>query len=239
MSYKKIHQVCLSLKDEKRSIGVARYFKTGKGEYGEGDTFYGLSVPTSRSIARDFKELSFAEVEKLFHSPIHEERLIGIHILNLQYTKAVKMVDLKIQKHIYKSYFKWRSGINNWDLVDSSAPYLSGHFYFHYDTKDLFKLVKSKKLWERRIAVLSCFYFIRQKDFSIPLKIIETRLYDKEDLMHKACGWMLREIGTRDAKLLRDFLKDHAHSMPRTALRYSIEKFSETERKKWLGQKNR
>lgn len=239
MTYKKIHQICLSLKDDDRAAGAARYFKTGKGDYGEGDLFYGLSVPTSRGIARDFKNLPLNELEKLFYSSVHEERLIGIHILNLQYAAAIKAVDLKNQNLLYKSFFKWRAGINNWDLVDSLAPFLSGHYYFHYDTKDLWKLAKSRKLWDRRMAVLSCFYFIRQKDFSIPLKIIEARLYDKEDLMHKACGWMLREIGSRDIKILRTFLSAHSHKMPRTALRYSIEKLSEAERKKWLAQKNK
>jgi len=237
MSFADIHKRCLITGNKEKAEGVARFFKTGKGEYGEGDIFLGINALTVRTLAKEFKELGLAEIKKLFESEIHEERMIGIAILNLQYEKAAKIGNEKQQHILYKKYFSWRKGVNNWDLVDSSAPTLSGHFYFHHDDSDLYKLLQSKNLWERRIAVLSCFYFIRQKSFSIPLKIIEARLYDKEDLMHKACGWMLREIGKRDLKVLRNFLKTHAGEMPRTALRYSIEKMSADERKKWMDQK--
>jgi len=239
MSFSEIHKRCLSSGNKVKAEGVARFFKTGKGQYGEGDIFVGLNASEMRSLAKEFKDLELVEIKKLFESAIHEERMIGISILTLQYEQAVKKGDEKLQNDLYKKYFSWRKGINNWDLVDSSAPSLSGHYYFHRDDKDLYKLLKSKKLWERRIAVLSCFYFIRQKSFDVPLKIIEERLYDPEDLMHKACGWMLREIGKRDLKVLRTFLKDHAGQMPRTALRYSIEKMGADERKKWMNQKNK
>lgn len=239
MSYNEIHRRCLHLKDEKKARGVARFFKTGRGEYGEGDIFYGINTPTAKAIAKEFSDLELNEIQKLFQSPVHEERSIGINILIRHYFRAIKESDEKRLRFLYKKYYSWRKGVNNWDLVDSSAPYLSGHYYFHCDSKDLLKLVKSKDLWERRIAVISCFYYIRQSEFKIPLKIIENRLYDKEDLMHKACGWMMREIGKRDSKVLRAFLQTHAHAMPRTTLRYSIEKFSVEERKKWMSLKNR
>lgn len=218
---------------------MARFFKTSKGEYGEGDIFYGINTPTSKKIAKEFCDLDLDELTKLFQSPVHEERSIGISILGLQYADAIKANDEKSLKRLYKKFYSWKKSVNNWDLVDSSAPYISGHYYFHFEDRDLFKLVKSKDLWDRRIAVVSCFYHIRQSAFDVPLKVIEARLYDKEDLMHKACGWMLREIGKRDVDLMRRFLKDHAHSMPRTALRYSIEKLSPIERKKWMDMKNK
>ncbi len=239
MTFAEIHKRCLCLADKEKAAGVARFFKTGKGEYGEGDKFIGLNVPVIKKLAVEFNELTLEEIGKLFDSAIHEERLIGISILNLQYVSAIKKKDLKKQKLLYKKYFAWRKGVNNWDLVDSSAPYLSGHYYFHHEDADLYKLLKSSNLWERRIAVLSCFYYIRQNSFEVPLKSIEARLYDKEDLMHKACGWMLREIGKRDLEILRTFLKSHAHVMPRTALRYSIEKMTGAERKRWMMLKNK
>lgn len=234
MSYAEIHNRCLLIGNKEKAKGVARFFKTGKGEYGEGDIFIGINTPAVRALSKEFKDLDLREVKKLFDSEIHEERSIGIAILNRQYEKAVKSVDLKTQTRLYKKYFSWRKRVNNWDLVDSSAPYLSGHYYFHQDDIDLYKLLKSSNLWERRMAILSCFYFIRQKSFDVPLEIIEERLFDKEDLMHKACGWMLREIGNRDLNLLRSFLKKHAAVMPRTSLRYSLEKLNPVERKRWM-----
>ncbi len=241
-TYKEIHTRCLNLKDTERAQGAKRFFKTGKGEYGEGDLFYGISVPQSRKIAKEYYDLSLDQIEKLFKSKIHEERLIGIFILNQQYQKAIKLNDTLLQKNLYKKYFAWRSGVNNWDLVDSSAPYISGHYYFHHSTHsfsgDLLKLAKSKVLWDRRIAVLSMFYFIRQNNYKIPLQIIELRLFDDEDLMHKACGWMLREIGKNDKTQLVQFLEKHAATMPRTSLRYSIEKMSDKEKKYFMGLKN-
>lgn len=236
-SYRTIHKRCLVLKNDDKAQGVARFFKTGFGQYGEGDIFYGINVPTLRKIASEFKDLLFDEIAKLFASPIHEERLIGVFILNGQYVAALKNGDSALQKKIYKKFFTWRKGINNWDLVDSSAPYIAGHYYFHFDSIDLEKLNKSKNLWDRRMAVVSMFYFIRQHSFSLPLKILKTRLYDKEDLMHKACGWMLREIGKREVDVLLSFLNQHAHVMPRTALRYSIERLPKIKQKDYMSKK--
>lgn len=239
MSYNEIHKRCLTIGTPEKAKGAARFFKTGKSEYGEGDIFLGINAPAVRALSLEFKDLGLNEIKKLFDSEIHEERSIGIAILSRQYAKVIKSGDFKTQTFLYNKFFSWRKRVNNWDLVDSSAPYLSGHYYFHHDDKDLYKLLQSRHLWERRIAVLSCFYFIRQNSFDVPLRIIEERLFDKEDLMHKACGWMLREIGKRDLKVLRSFLKAHAGKMPRTALRYSIEKMAVGERKKWMNQKNK
>lgn len=234
MSYKIIHQKCLKLKDTTKALGASRFFKTGKGEYGEGDIFFGINVPDSKKIAKAHSDSEESEIEKLLHSKIHEERIIGLHILKLQYERAVKKEDLKNQKKLYQLFFALKSRVNNWDLVDSSAPYISGHFYFHHSHTHLKSLSKSKSLWDRRIAVVSMFYFIRQNELSFSLKVISLHLADKEDLMHKACGWMLREIGKRDKKVLVDYLEKYSSHMARTTLRYAIEKFSKSEREYFL-----
>lgn len=212
---------------------LQRFFKTGPGEYGEGDIFVGIKVPPCRELAKKYKDLSFNDLQKLIRSPIHEERAIALMILVLQFKKA----DEALQTKIYKFYFKNVKGINNWDLVDASAPYIVGPYLFDRDRKILYKFARSKKLWEKRIAMLSTYYFIRQKDFADALKIAEILLHDKHDLMHKAVGWMLREIGNRDITTEKKFLNKHAATMPRTALRYAIEKFPETERQKYLKMK--
>lgn len=236
-SYKKIHARCLKLNDKESAQGAMRFFKTGKGEYGEGDLFYGIKSPVLRKLSKEYKDLSLFEIEKCLQSKIHEERLLGLFILVLQYQQSSKLGDEKKHLEIYKLYFKNKAHVNNWDLVDLSAPHISGHFYFHYKSSDLNKILNSKNLWDRRIAVLSTFYFIRQENFDLPLKVLEKRLYDKEDLMHKACGWMLREIGKKDKTQLVQFLEKHAATMPRTALRYAIEKMSEKEKKYFMGLK--
>lgn len=212
---------------------LQRFFKTGPGEYGEGDIFAGIKVPPCRELARKYKDLSFGDLQKLIRSPIHEERTIALMILTMQFKKA----DEALQTKIYKFYFKNLKGINNWDLVDGSAPYIVGPYLFERDRKILFKLARSKKLWEKRIAMLSTYYFIRQKDYADALKIAEILLHDKHDLMHKAVGWMLREIGNRDPATEKKFLNKHAATMPRTTLRYAIEKFPEAERQKYLKMK--
>jgi len=212
---------------------LQRFFKTGPGEYGEGDIFAGIKVPPCRELAKKYRDLSFNDLQKLLRSPIHEERSIALMILHLRFKKA----DEVLQTKIYKFYFKNLKSINNWDLVDGSAPYIVGPYLENRDRKILYKLAKSKNLWERRIGMLSTFHFIRQNDFTDALKIAEHLLYDKHDLMHKAMGWMLREIGKRDAVAERKFLSRFAATMPRTALRYAIEKFPETERLKYLKMK--
>ena len=206
------------------------FFKTGKGEYGEGDVFAGLKVPTQRKIAREFKDLSLADLKELLHSKIHEERLISLLILVNNYERG----DEKEKKSIYTFYIKNRMGINNWDLVDLSAPKIVGKYLFDKDKSILFKFASSKNLWERRIAILSTYEFIRNHQYDTTLKIAKILFEDEHDLIHKAVGWMLREIGKKDLKVEEIFLKKHYKKMPRTMLRYAIEKFPEIKRKKYL-----
>jgi len=206
------------------------FFKTGKGEYGEGDVFVGLKVPTQRKLAGEFRDLSLRDLKILLNSPVHEERLISLFILVDKYEKG----DKKEKEIIFSFYLKNRKGINNWDLVDLSAPKIIGKHLFTKDKSLLFKFAVSKNLWERRIAVLSTYEFIRNNDFKTTLKIAELLLEDEHNLIHKAVGWMLREIGKRDLQAEEKFLKIHYKKMPRTMLRYAIEKFPETKRKKYL-----
>lgn len=234
LSFQTIHQRCLELKDLKKILLVKRFFKSGPGEYGEGDIFFGINVPTTRKLALEFKELSQGEIKKLFLSPVHEERLIGIHILNGQFEMALKKNDIKLIEKLYKQYFSLRKRVNNWDLVDSSAPYITGKYFFHFNSSDLYQILDSKNLWERRIAILSMFYYIKNGQFALPLTVLEKRLFDDEDLIHKACGWMLRELGKRDEQVLKNFLEKFASVMPRTTLRYAIEKFSAKDKKYFM-----
>lgn len=206
------------------------FFKTGMGEYGEGDVFAGLKVPTQRKIAREFRDLSFSDLKELLSSKIHEERLIPLLILVDNYEKG----DEKEKKSIYSFYIKNRKGINNWDLVDLSAPKIIGKHLLDQDKSMLFKFASSKNLWERRIAILSTYEFIRNEQYDTTLKIAKILLQDEHDLIHKAVGWMLREIGKKDLEVEEKFLKKHYKKMPRTMLRYAIEKFPETKRKKYL-----
>jgi 3-methyladenine DNA glycosylase AlkD len=206
------------------------FFKTGKGEYGEGDVFAGLKVPTQRKVAREFKDLSLADLKELLRSKIHEERLISLLILVNNYERG----DEKEKKSIYTFYIKNRMGINNWDLVDLSAPKIVGKYLFDKDKSILFKFASSKNLWERRIAILSTYEFIRNHQYDTTLKIAKILVEDEHDLIHKAVGWMLREIGKKDLEVEESFLKKNYKKMPRTMLRYAIEKFPETKRKKYL-----
>jgi 3-methyladenine DNA glycosylase AlkD len=219
-----------TLSSREASMTMQWFFKTGKGEYGEGDVFVGLKVPTQRKLARDFRDLSFSDLKLLLNSTIHEERLISLFILIDKYDKG----DEQKKKVIFSFYLKNRRGINNWDLVDLSAPKIIGKHLLNKDKSLLFKFAVSKNLWERRIAVLSTYEFIRNNDFKTTLKIAQLLLEDEHDLIHKAVGWMLREIGKRDLQAEEKFLKIHYKKMPRTMLRYAIEKFPETKRKKYL-----
>ncbi|MBW2590474.1 MAG: DNA alkylation repair protein [Deltaproteobacteria bacterium] len=207
-----------------------RFFKTGPGEYGEGDIFVGVTVPKLRKLANEYKTIPLKEVKKLLHSSIHEERLLSLFLLIHRYSKG----DEHEKERIYELYLKNTKLINNWDLVDSSAGHIVGAFLFDKSKKPLYDLVKSNNLWERRISIISTFYFIKHNKFSDTLKVSKILLSDKEDLIHKAVGWMLREVGKRDMSVEEDFLIKHYKNMPRTMLRYVIEKFPESKRQQYL-----
>lgn len=223
--------------DPKKAKILQKFFKTGKGEYGEGDVFLGISVPEQRKIAnKHFKETSLKEIEELLESKIHEERFTALEILVMKYGKANETE----RKEIFNFYIKNSKKINNWDLVDTSAPYIFGrHILFTgkenpFNQRRLMTFANSENLWEKRIAIVSTQYFIKNNRFDETLMISESLLKDKHDLIHKAVGWMLREVGKKDEKILKDFLKKYYKQMPRTMLRYSIEKFDKKTRKQYL-----
>ena len=209
---------------------LRRFFKTGPGEYAEADVLIGVKVPDTRKVSVKFQDLPVKEVLTLLKSPIHEERLLALLILIRKYSKA----NGKEKENIFNLYLKHTKFINNWDLVDLSAPNIVGAFLEDKDKRLLYKLANSRLLWERRIAILATFYFIKNKKLEETLKISELLINDKHDLIHKAVGWMLRELGKRDRSLEELFLDKHYSVMPRTMLRYAIEKFPEDKRKKYL-----
>lgn len=211
-----------------------RFFKTGKGEYGEGDIFLGLTMPQQREIAKKYYDLSLPKIQELLKSKIHEYRMTGLIILVEKYKKAKSDED---KANIFNFYLKNTKKINNWDLVDVTCPRIVGDFLFRNDKKHrkiLYNLAHSDNLWEKRIGIISTRAFINKGEFEDALAISEILLNDKHDLIHKAVGWMLREVGKKDKTVLEKFLKFHYKNMPRTALRYAIEKFPEDERKKYL-----
>ena len=207
-----------------------RFFKTGPGEYGEGDIFIGIRVPVLRKLAKEYMNLSLKDVQIILRSKYHEERLLSLLILVDQFSKG----DQKKKKSIYELYLKSTRFINNWDLVDLSAHLIAGPYLMDKSRAPLYELAQSDHLWERRIAVMSTFHYIKHDEFSDTLKIAGMLLSDKEDLIHKAVGWMLREIGKRRLQSEEIFLKKHYQKMPRTMLRYAIEKFPEPKRKSYL-----
>jgi 3-methyladenine DNA glycosylase AlkD len=207
------------------------FFKTGPGQYGEGDQFLGVKVPDTRRIVRESDPLEESDIVSLLRSPIHEERLLALLILVRRYERG----DAAAREAVVKLFLAEACFVNNWDLVDTSAPYILGPWLLDRDRSILEKMAKSQVLWDRRIAILATFAFIRANDFAWTLKLSEMLLGDDHDLMHKAVGWMLREVGNRDEMALRGFLDRHVSKMPRTMLRYAIEKLPPTERKSWLG----
>jgi 3-methyladenine DNA glycosylase AlkD len=219
-----------SLADPAVAAGSARFFKTGPGEYGEGDIFVGIKSPTLKMVAKEFKALPLAEVQRLLQSSIHEDRTLALVILVGQLTKA----DDGTRKRIYDLYLANTKHINNWDLVDISAQQIVGGYLEDRSRKPLDRLAKSANIWERRIAIVATHWFIRQGDFADTLRIAEKLLTDKEDLIHKAVGWMLREVGKRDMAVLETFLGEHCRMMPRTALRYAIERLPDEKRRAYL-----
>jgi 3-methyladenine DNA glycosylase AlkD len=230
MSLIKLKQSLKKASNKEHAKILQRFFKTGPGEYGEGDVFIGIKVPPLRQIAKENLDLSFDKVQELFQSEIHEERLVALMILVLRYKKE----DEKTREKIFKIYLKNTNRINNWDLVDLSAGEIVGAYLFDKEKDILFKLVKSKLLWERRISVIASFYFIKNNSFETTLKLSEQLLNDKHDLIHKAVGWMLREIGKRNMEVEEEFLRKYYKTMPRTMLRYAIEKFPEEKRLAYL-----
>lgn len=230
MNLSQIRKAISKEKNPAQAINLQRFFKTGKGDYGEGDIFYGIKVPVQRGIAKLFKDLSLIDLKKLIHSKVHEERLIAAFILIDQFKEG----DHKKKKVIYDFYLKNRKGINNWDLVDLSAPKIVGAYLIDKEKDLLYKFARSEDLWEKRISIISTQAFIREHYFEDTLKISEILLNDKHDLIHKAVGWMLREVGNRDLKTEEEFLQKHYKTMPRTMLRYAIEKFPEKKRKSYL-----
>jgi len=228
-------EVILELKKcaspEKADV-LLRFFKTGPGEYGYGDIFLGITMPQIHSLVRNCGNLSYGEIKKLIDSKFHEARMMGLLCL----VARTKGADIKTRKMIASIYLAKRALVNNWDLVDLSAPKVLGEYLqvAPKEIKLLEKLSKEKLMWSRRIAILATFALIRAGQFSQTLKLAERYLSDKEDLMHKATGWMLREVGKRDVDVLRTFLNKHRKQMPRTMLRYAIEKFSPSERKYFM-----
>ncbi len=208
-----------------------RFFKTGKGQYGEGDRFLGIQVPVLRRCVREFRESSLEDNLELLCSPWHEARLLALLLLVARYAAAESESE---RQAIYQSYLGHTRYINNWDLVDSSAEHIVGAYLYDRSRAPLYCLAQSGSLWERRIAILATFHFVRKGDFGDTLSIAGVLLNDREDLIHKATGWMLREVGKRDQEVERGFLLTHYANMPRTMLRYAIEKFPERERMAFL-----
>lgn len=220
-----------SLGNPQKAKDLQWFFKTGKGQYAEGDQFVGIVVPNIRKVVNLYWDvIDLSEVQQLLLSPFHEFRLCALLILVKKYPSD--------QENIYNFYLKNLEYINNWDLVDLSCHHIIGNYsYEHKDYSILYKLSQSTNLWEKRISIVSTTYFIRNNYFEPTIEISKTLLVDPHDLIHKAVGWMLREVGKRDQKMLTDFLDEHALVMPRTMLRYSIEKFPETLRQHYLKRK--
>ena len=227
---KEISKRLQKMGDKEDALFLQGFFKTGVGQYGEGDIFLGIRVPAIRKLAKEYKNLQLKEILSLLKSPYHEVRLFAL----ILFVNAFAQSDETIQKKIYDLYVANTRYINNWDLVDISAPNIVGAFLLTKSRKPLYQLAKSKTLWERRIAVLATFYFIKNNQFADALKIAGILLQDKEDLIHKAAGWMLREVGKRDIDCAESFLQKHCRVMPRTMLHYALERFAPSKRRKYL-----
>lgn len=213
-----IYNALAARSDEEKKIVLPRFFKTGKGQYGEGDKFLGVTVPNIREVAKEYNNIGFEIIKELIHSPWHEMRMCALLILVNNSKKSVS-------KEIFDFYLSQTRHINNWDLVDLSAPQIVGQYLLDKNRDILYKLSESDLLWDNRIAIVSTLTFIRNNDLNDTYKLSLKMMNHKHDLMHKAIGWMLREAGKRDAERLYDFIKGHKAVMPRTMLRYSIEKF--------------
>ncbi|MBR5780768.1 MAG: DNA alkylation repair protein [Bacteroidales bacterium] len=223
----KIYNALVARSDEEKKIVLPRFFKTSKGQYGEGDMFIGVTVPNIREVAKEFKDVNFDVIEDLIHSPWHEMRMCALLIL-------VNNSKKEVTKDTFDFYLSQTKYINNWDLVDLSAPQITGRFLLDKNRDILYKLTESNLLWDNRIAIVSTLTFIRNNDLNDTYNLSLKMMHHKHDLMHKAIGWMLRETGKRDTKRLYDFVQEHKAIMPRTMLRYSIEKFDKETRKELM-----
>lgn len=225
-----VHRRILTLADADRANASRWFFKTGPGQYGEGDRFLGITLPALRRLVREYEALPLRSVAALLRSGWHEERLLGLLVLVRQYANG----DPEARDRIYDCYVANRARINNWDLVDCSAPQIVGSHLKSGRRGFLRHLARSPSMWDRRIAVLATFPYIKEGDFADALAVARLLLSDREDLIHKAVGWMLREIGKRDRRVLERFLRQNVTSMPRTTLRYAIERFPEPVRRRYL-----
>lgn len=230
MSLKSIRRALRRCQDKEKAKILRSFFKTGPGEYAEGDIFLGVTVPMLRKLAGQFKDIELKSTVELLKSSIHEERLLALLILILKYRGS----DLPGKEKIYRIYLKNTKYINNWDLVDISAKHIVGDYLRGRNKDVLYRLARSSSLWDRRISMLATFHFIEHDQFGDTLNIAEALLSDRHDLIHKAVGWMLREVGKRNLKTEENFLRKNHTAMPRTMLRYAIEKFPETKRRKYL-----
>ena len=230
MTAQDIQKRLKKLGNKERAAISQRFFKTGPGEYGEGDVFIGIRVPVLRALVKEYADLSVVQILILLRSHIHEERLLALLLLVDSFSQG----DEAARTSIFELYLKHTEFINNWDLVDSSAAQIVGAYLMDKSKAVLYRLAESANLWERRIAIMSTFHFVKHHEFSETLKIAKILLFDRQDLIHKATGWMLREIGKRHLKTEERFLKVHYKKMPRTMLRYAIEKFPEQKRQRYL-----
>lgn len=228
---KQIMKKLRELGDSDIAAHSQRFFKTGPGEYGEGDKFLGIRVPVIRKCVKEYRAISLADTAELLQNPFHEARLLAVLILVAKYSRTKEDAE---REAIYRSYLKHTRFINNWDLVDSSAEHVVGAHLWERDRKPIYRLARSRDLWERRIGTMSTFHFVKKGDFADTLAIAQLLLCDREDLIHKAVGWMLREVGNRDLQAEEGFLKKHYKQMPRTMLRYAIEKLPEIDRQRYL-----
>ena len=233
MPIKKIREALSRCQDKKKAKVLRGFFKTGIGEYAERDIFLGVAVPVLRKLARQFKAIKLKSAVELLRSSIHEERMLALLILILKYRAS----DLQGKEKVYRIYLKNTRYINNWDLVDVTAKHIIGDFLRDKDRGVLYELARSASLWDRRIAILSTFHFVENHQFDDTIRIAGLLLSDRHDLIHKAVGWMLREVGKRNLKAEEKFLKKNYKIMPRTMLRYAIEKFPESKRSLYLKRK--
>lgn len=230
MNLQQLQTELQSISNKNNAQILQRFFKTGPGQYGEGDLFRGIKVPQLRKLVAQYFTISLENTTRLLHSPYHEDRLCALLIL----VKKMKTSDENCRSSIFKLYMSNSSYVNNWDLVDLSAEHIPGSYLLDKPKTPLYQFAKSKLLWERRIALLSTFHYIKKNQFEDTLAISKLLLTDKEDLIHKAIGWMLREIGKRNSQIEIEFITTNYSNLPRTTLRYAIERFPEEQRKKFL-----